>query len=72
VVGIPQEYYVDSLSSDVLHVWKKGIQHLKDLGAKIVSVSLPHVPLALPAYYIIAMAEASSNLARFDGVRFGK
>ncbi|KAI8992629.1 amidase signature domain-containing protein [Pilobolus umbonatus] len=71
VVGIPQEYYVDSLSEEVLEVWRKGIQHLRDLGAVIKSVSMPHTPLALPAYYIIALAEASSNLARYDGVRYG-
>ncbi|KAG2205347.1 hypothetical protein INT46_011034, partial [Mucor plumbeus] len=71
VVGIPQEFYVDSLSSQVIGVWKKGIQHLKDLGATIKSVSIPHIPLALPAYYIIALAEASSNLSRYDGIRYG-
>lgn len=72
VVGIPQEFYVDSLSSQVIEVWRKGIQHLKDLGATIKSVSIPHVPLALPTYYIIALAEASSNLSRYDGIRYGK
>lgn len=72
VVGVPQEFYVDSLSSQVIDVWRKGIQHLKDLGATIKTVSIPHVPLALPAYYIIALAEASSNLSRYDGIRYGK
>lgn len=71
VVGIPQEFYVDSLSSSVLDVWRNGIKHLESLGAKIVSVSIPHVSLALPAYYIIALAEASSNLSRYDGIRYG-
>ncbi|OBZ84611.1 Glutamyl-tRNA(Gln) amidotransferase subunit A, mitochondrial, partial [Choanephora cucurbitarum] len=71
VVGIPQEFYVDSLSSQVIEVWRKGIDHLQSLGATIVPVSLPHLNLALPAYYIIALAEASSNLARYDGIRFG-
>jgi aspartyl-tRNA(Asn)/glutamyl-tRNA(Gln) amidotransferase subunit A len=72
VVGIPQEFYVDSLSDKVVDVWRKGIEKLKNLGAEIVPVSMPHVPLALPAYYIIALAEASSNLARFDGMKYGK
>ncbi|KAG0801539.1 hypothetical protein G6F29_006321 [Rhizopus arrhizus] len=71
VVGIPQEFYVDSLSDKVVDVWRKGIEKLKNLGAEIVPVSMPHVPLALPAYYIIALAEASSNLARFDGMKYG-
>lgn len=71
VVGVPQEFFVDSLSDKVIDVWRKGIQHLESLGAKIVSVSVPHVSLALPAYYIIALAEASSNLARYDGIRYG-
>ncbi|KAL9546433.1 hypothetical protein MBANPS3_006664 [Mucor bainieri] len=70
-VGIPQEFYVDSLSPQVLKVWRKGIQHLKDLGATIKPVSIPHISLALPAYYIIALAEASSNLSRYDGIRYG-
>lgn len=71
-VGVPQEFYVDSLSQEVVDVWRKGIQHLQSLGANIVSVSIPHVSLALPAYYIIALAEASSNLSRYDGIRYGK
>lgn len=72
VVGIPQEFYVDSLSDKVVDIWREGIEKLKSLGAEIVSVSMPHIPLALPAYYIIALAEASSNLARFDGMKYGK
>lgn len=71
VVGVPQEFYVDSLSNEVIDVWRKGIKQLQDLGAKIVPVSLPHISLALPAYYIIALAEASSNLSRYDGIRYG-
>ncbi|GAA5806507.1 hypothetical protein HPULCUR_012042 [Helicostylum pulchrum] len=71
VVGVPQEFYVDSLSSEVLTSWRDGIKRLQSLGAKIVSVSIPSVPLALPAYYIIALAEASSNLSRYDGVKYG-
>lgn len=71
VVGVPQEFYVDSLSSEVLTSWRDGIKRLQTLGAKIVSVSIPSVPLALPAYYIIALAEASSNLSRYDGVKYG-
>lgn len=71
-VGVPQEFYVDSLSKEVVDVWRKGIRHLQNLGATIVSVSIPHVSLALPAYYIIALAEASSNLSRYDGIRYGK
>ncbi|KAI7868464.1 amidase signature domain-containing protein [Spinellus fusiger] len=71
VVGIPQEYYVDPLSEDVLAIWRRGIRCLQSKGATIMSVTLPHTPLALPAYYTIALAEASSNLARYDGIRFG-
>ncbi|KAI8372888.1 amidase signature enzyme [Radiomyces spectabilis] len=71
VVGIPAEYYVDPLSLEVKEAWRRGIQCLKERGASIVSVSLPHTRFALPAYYIIALAEASSNLARFDGIRYG-
>ncbi|KAG0165012.1 Trimeric GatFAB AmidoTransferase(AdT) complex subunit [Apophysomyces sp. BC1034] len=71
VVGVPQEYYVDPLSSAVKDVWRNGIRHLRDRGASIVPISLPHTRYALPAYYTIALAEASSNLARYDGVRYG-
>jgi len=70
-VGIPREYRVDGLDADVARVWDDGIAWLKDAGAEIVEVSLPHSKYALPAYYIIAPAEASSNLARYDGVRYG-
>ena len=70
-VGIPREYRVDGLDADVAKSWDQGIAWLKDAGAEIVDISLPHTKYALPAYYIIAPAEASSNLARYDGVRYG-
>ena len=70
-VGIPREYRMDGMDADVAASWDQGIAWLKDAGAEIVEVSLPHTKYALPAYYIIAPAEASSNLARYDGVRYG-
>jgi aspartyl-tRNA(Asn)/glutamyl-tRNA(Gln) amidotransferase subunit A len=70
-VGIPKEYRVDNMPPEIDALWERGIAWLKDAGAEIVEVSLPHTKYALPAYYIIAPAEASSNLARFDGVRYG-
>ncbi|WP_315920219.1 Asp-tRNA(Asn)/Glu-tRNA(Gln) amidotransferase subunit GatA [Mesorhizobium sp. SP-1A] len=70
-VGIPKEYRVDGMPADIEALWKKGIEWLKDAGAEIVDISLPHTKYALPAYYIVAPAEASSNLARYDGVRYG-
>ena len=70
-IGIPREYRVDGMDDDVVRVYEAGIQWLKDAGAEIVDISLPHSQYALPAYYIIAPAEASSNLARYDGVRYG-
>ncbi len=70
-VGIPQEYRVDSMPAEIEKLWQQGIDWLKAAGAEIVDVSLPHTKYALPAYYIIAPAEASSNLARYDGVRYG-
>ena len=70
-VGIPKEYRVDGLDEDVSKSWDDGIAWLKDAGAEIVEISLPHTKYALPTYYIIAPAEASSNLARYDGVRYG-
>jgi aspartyl-tRNA(Asn)/glutamyl-tRNA(Gln) amidotransferase subunit A len=70
-VGIPREYRPDGLSSEINALWDKGAQWLKDQGAEIVEISLPHTKYALPAYYIVAPAEASSNLARYDGVRYG-
>lgn len=70
-VGIPQEYRVDNMPAEIEKLWQQGIDWLKAAGAEIVDVSLPHTKYALPAYYIIAPAEASSNLARYDGVRYG-
>ena len=70
-VGIPKEYRIDGVPADIGALWDKGAAWLKDQGAEIVEVSLPHTKYALPTYYIVAPAEASSNLARYDGVRFG-
>ena len=70
-VGIPREYRMDGMDEDVLKSWDQGIAWLKEAGAEIVEISLPHTKYALPTYYIIAPAEASSNLARYDGVRYG-
>ena len=71
VVGIPREYRIDGIDADVAASWDAGIAWLKDAGAEVVEISLPHTRYALPTYYIIAPAEASSNLARYDGVRYG-
>ncbi len=70
-IGIPKEYRPDGLNAEVAALWDQGIAWLKDAGATPVDVSLPHTKYALPTYYIVAPAEASSNLARYDGVRFG-
>jgi aspartyl-tRNA(Asn)/glutamyl-tRNA(Gln) amidotransferase subunit A len=70
-VGIPKEYRPDGLPTEIDALWNKGAQWLKEQGAEIVEISLPHTKYALPAYYIVAPAEASSNLARYDGVRYG-
>jgi aspartyl-tRNA(Asn)/glutamyl-tRNA(Gln) amidotransferase subunit A len=70
-VGIPREYRMDGTDEEILKSWDAGIAWLKDAGAEVVDVSLPHTKYALPAYYIVAPAEASSNLARYDGVRYG-
>jgi aspartyl-tRNA(Asn)/glutamyl-tRNA(Gln) amidotransferase subunit A len=70
-VGIPREYRVDDMPPEIDALWQQGIAFVKDAGAEVVEVSLPHTKYALPAYYIIAPAEASSNLARYDGVRYG-
>ncbi len=70
-IGIPKEYRVDGMPREIEDLWQQGMNWLKDAGAEIVDVSLPHTQYALPAYYIIAPAEASSNLARYDGVRYG-
>ena len=70
-IGIPKEYTQDGISEDIVKFYEKSIHWLKDEGAEIIPVSLPHTKYALPTYYIIAPAEASSNLARYDGVRYG-
>jgi aspartyl-tRNA(Asn)/glutamyl-tRNA(Gln) amidotransferase subunit A len=70
-IGIPREYRLDGLNDEIAKLWDQGAEMLRDAGAKVVDVSLPHTKYALPAYYVIAPAEASSNLARYDGVRFG-
>ena len=70
-VGIPREYRLEGIDPDIDAMWDAGIAMLKDAGAEVVEISLPHTKYALPAYYIIAPAEASSNLARYDGVRYG-
>ncbi|PLX42230.1 MAG: Asp-tRNA(Asn)/Glu-tRNA(Gln) amidotransferase subunit GatA, partial [Hyphomicrobiales bacterium] len=70
-IGIPKEYRVDGMPAEIDAVWAEGARWLEAAGAEIVEVSLPHTHLALPAYYIVAPAEASSNLARYDGVKYG-
>ena len=70
-VGIPKEYRVDGMPPEIEKLWEQGIAWLKEAGCEIVEVSLPHTKYALPAYYIVAPAEASSNLARYDGMRYG-
>ena len=70
-IGVPSEYVMDGMDSEVVALWEKGQAWLRDAGAELVEISLPHTKYALPAYYIIAPAEASSNLARYDGVRYG-
>ena len=70
-IGIPKEYRMDGMPEEIEALWQSGIAMMKDAGAEIVDISLPHTKYALPAYYVIAPAEASSNLARYDGVRYG-
>ncbi|WP_121631666.1 Asp-tRNA(Asn)/Glu-tRNA(Gln) amidotransferase subunit GatA [Tropicibacter alexandrii] len=70
-IGIPKEYHMDGMPEEIEALWAEGRKMLQDAGAKIVDISLPHTKYALPAYYVIAPAEASSNLARYDGVRYG-
>ena len=70
-IGIPKEYRVEGMAPEIDRLWEQGIAWLKDAGAEIIGASLPHTNYALPAYYIVAPAEASSNLARYDGVRYG-
>jgi aspartyl-tRNA(Asn)/glutamyl-tRNA(Gln) amidotransferase subunit A len=71
VIGVPREYRMDGMSAEIEGLWQTGIAWMVEAGAKIVDISLPHTKYALPAYYIVAPAEASSNLARYDGVRYG-
>jgi len=70
-IGVPKEYRVDGMAAEIESLWRAGAEWLRAAGAQIVEVSLPHTKYALPAYYIVAPAEASSNLARYDGVRYG-
>jgi aspartyl-tRNA(Asn)/glutamyl-tRNA(Gln) amidotransferase subunit A len=70
-IGVPKEYRVDGMAPEIEKLWAEGVAWLKAAGAEIVEISLPHTKYALPAYYIVAPAEASSNLARYDGVRYG-
>lgn len=70
-IGIPKEYRMDGMPGEIEALWAEGRKMMEDAGAKIVDISLPHTKYALPAYYVIAPAEASSNLARYDGVRYG-
>jgi len=70
-IGIPKEYRIDGMPAEIEKLWQQGAEWLKAAGAEMVDVSLPHTKYALPAYYIVAPAEASSNLARYDGVRYG-
>jgi aspartyl-tRNA(Asn)/glutamyl-tRNA(Gln) amidotransferase subunit A len=70
-IGIPREYRMDGMPDEIEALWKRGTEMMRDAGAEIVDISLPHTKYALPAYYVVAPAEASSNLARYDGVRYG-
>ena len=70
-IGIPKEYRVEGMPKEIEDIWQKGINIIKEAGAEIVNISLPNTKYALPAYYIVAPAEASSNLARYDGVKYG-
>jgi aspartyl-tRNA(Asn)/glutamyl-tRNA(Gln) amidotransferase subunit A len=70
-IGIPKEYRIDGMPAEIEKLWEQGAEWLKKAGAEVVEISLPHTKYALPAYYIVAPAEASSNLARYDGVRYG-
>jgi aspartyl-tRNA(Asn)/glutamyl-tRNA(Gln) amidotransferase subunit A len=70
-LGIPREYRMDGMPDEIEKLWQQGIEWYRAAGAEIVDISLPHTKYALPAYYIVAPAEASSNLARYDGVRYG-
>jgi len=71
-IGIPREYRMDGMPDEIDTLWREGAAMLRDAGAEVVDISLPHTKYALPAYYVIAPAEASSNLARYDGIRYGR
>ncbi len=71
VIGIPKEYRMDGMPEEIEKLWSDGVAMMRDAGAVIRDISLPHTKYALPAYYVVAPAEASSNLARYDGVRYG-
>jgi aspartyl-tRNA(Asn)/glutamyl-tRNA(Gln) amidotransferase subunit A len=71
-IGIPREYRVDGMPDEIAKLWDDGVAMLRDAGADVLDITLPHTKYALPTYYIVAPAEASSNLARYDGVRFGQ
>ncbi len=70
-IGIPKEYTIEGMPAEIQALWDKGMAWMKDAGAEIVPITLPHTKYALPAYYVVAPAEASSNLARYDGMRYG-
>jgi len=70
-IGIPKEYSIEGMPPEIQSLWDKGVEMMKDAGAEIVPITLPHTKYALPAYYVVAPAEASSNLARYDGMRYG-
>ncbi|MDR3179686.1 MAG: Asp-tRNA(Asn)/Glu-tRNA(Gln) amidotransferase subunit GatA [Holosporaceae bacterium] len=70
-IGLPKEYFLEGMSSEIEDAWQKGVDIMRDAGTEIVEISLPHAKYALPAYYIISPAEASANLARYDGLRYG-
>ncbi len=70
-IGVPREYRMDGMPEEIEALWQQGLAWLRDAGAEVVDVSLPHTKYGLATYYIVAPAEASSNLARYDGVRFG-
>ena len=71
-IGVPREYRSDGMPAEIEAMWQRGLSWLREQGATIVDVSLPHTKYGLATYYIVAPAEASSNLARYDGVRFGE
>ena len=70
-IGLPKEYFIEGLNPEIKNVVDNSVKALKELGAEVVEISLPHTKYAVPTYYVLAPAEASSNLARFDGIRYG-